>query len=623
MDGLEEAAASFFEDGLQASGGRFMPRPRQTAMARRIARAIEDGGRYIFEAGTGVGKSLAYLIPSILSGRKTIVSTATLTLQDQLFEKDIPDAAALLSRTFGWAVLKGRGNYLCLRKWRASHGSEIPEEIQAWASGTLTGDFSEMPGEPDAAALARIRSDSLDCLGSACPERSSCFLLKARAEARRADLLVVNHHLLITASQEEDILPESEILVVDEAHRLEDAAAECMGLTLSAGMMLPVIDGIAWSDAPVSSKASHLSSARELMASIEDLLGREPGTAFWSPLEHGRELEAVSSEAASLAAAMAGDEGLAGPAAACRGIAAACDGLMTLPSEGNCVFRETNGGRPRIRAVPLEPGRLIESEVFSLFPVVVATSATMSVGGSFAYTAGRLGLEELDGEGDFGSPFDYADQAVLTCPPDLPDPDDHQALAGTAWRWGEELSSVLGGRTMLLFTSNRNLQMTAGNARSSPPPGLRILVQGEGSRRLMLESFREDPRAVLLGTASFWEGVDLPGDILQALVIDRLPFPSPGHPLTAARMRAIDEDGGSSFMSLMLPSAVIRLRQGVGRLIRSSTDRGVVVILDRRLGASSYGRLILRSLPAFRPVDPAGAMDFARSIAGARDGGNP
>lgn len=621
MEGLEDAVAGFFEHGLEGvSAGRFGRRPRQTAMARTVSRCIEEGGRYILEAGTGVGKSLAYLVPSMLSGRRTIISTATLTLQDQLFLRDIPDAARMLARTVGTALLKGRGNYLCLRKWRSMPPSEIPAALGVWPHETLTGDFSELPGEPDPASLSRIRSDALDCLGPSCPERAGCFLMKARAEARRADILVVNHHLLVSASQGEDILPDSEVLVVDEAHRLEDAAAECMGLTLSAGMMLPVVDGIAWSDSALTDKAGWLSSARIVTSLIEGLVGRPSETALWIPEEHREDLEAVSSESSSLGASMAGAEGLAGPSAACRQIAAACDGLLAASADENSIFIEAEGGRPRIRAVPLDPGRLMESSVFSKFDSVIATSATLSVGGSFDYIASRLGLCERDGERDFGSPFDYNDQAVITCPPGLPHPDEHGALAGEAWRWGSELASILGGRTMLLFTSNRNLQLAAGAARESTPPGVRMLVQGEASRRAILDSFRNDPRAVLFGTASFWEGVDLPGDMLQAVVIDRLPFPSPGHPWIAARMKAMEEGGGSSFMGLMLPSAVIRLRQGVGRLIRSSGDRGVVVILDRRLSSSSYGRLIMRSLPAFRGVGPDEALAFARSIAGAECG---
>ncbi|MDM7993950.1 MAG: ATP-dependent DNA helicase [Candidatus Fermentibacter sp.] len=621
MEGLEEAVAGFFDHGLEGgSAGRFGRRPRQTAMALIVSRSIEDGGRYILEAGTGVGKSLAYLVPSMLSGRRTMISTATLTLQDQLFLRDIPDVAGLLSIPAGTALLKGRGNYLCLRKWRSMPPSEIPADLGEWPEETLSGDFSELPGEPDPAALSRVRSDSLDCLGPSCPARAGCFLMKARAEARRADILVVNHHLLVSASQGEDILPDSDVLIVDEAHRLEDAAAECMGLTLSAGMMMPVIDGIAWSDSPLTEKAGWLSSARIVTSLMEGLLGRPAETAHWIPEEHREDLEAVSSEASSLGASMAGAEGLAGPSAACRKIAATCDSLLAASIDENSIFLEAEGGRPRIRAVPLDPGRLIESEVFSRFRVVIATSATLSVGGSFDYMASRLGLGERDGECDFGSPFDYADQAVITCPPGLPHPDEHGALAGEAWRWGSDLASILGGRTMLLFTSNRNLQLAASAARGSLPPGVRMLVQGEASRRAILESFRSDPGAVIFGTSSFWEGIDLPGDMLQAVVIDRLPFPSPGHPWTASRMKAMEEDGSSSFMGLMLPSAVIRLRQGVGRLIRSSRDRGVVVILDRRLSSSSYGRLIMRSLPAFRGVAPDEALAFARSIAGADRG---
>ncbi len=598
----------------------FQPRLLQTAMAARIARAIESGGCYLFEAGTGVGKSLAYIVPAVLSGRKCIISTATKTLQDQLFLRDIPEVLRNLGSPVSSSVLKGRGNYLCARKLEAGLDLGLDDRIGRWASTTSTGDVQELDDEPDPRLWARIRSDAMDCLGQACPKRGACFLTRARAEARRAGIVIVNHHLLMSAVRGDDVLPEAGVLVADEGHRLEDAAAECLGYSLFPGMMVPVFDGIAWSSADVGVKAALLASARGMQAAIEEITGTEGGvdSEAWDPGSMEGRMEDLASQALVLAGSMSGVEDLAAPSAACRSIAESARAFIEAGERDLCTFRENGGGRPRLRAVPLDPGALLGEGLYPLFGTVVITSATLAVGGDFGFSCERLGITSPEGTCDFGSPFDYGSQALLSCPEGLPDPDDHQSIAEAAWRWGRDLASELGGRTMLLFTSFRNLTLAVEEARRAPLPGVRLLVQGESTRRWILDSFRADPCGIVMGTASFWEGVDLPGEILQALVIDRLPFPSPGHPYTLARMKRIEASGGSSFFELMLPSAVIRLRQGVGRLIRSRDDRGVVVILDRRLSRSSYGRLIVSSLPAFRYASAGEALEFASSISTAR-----
>ena len=614
MGGIRDATALLFSNGgLDAFPG-YRPRLRQTSMALAVAGAMEDSGIHLFEAGTGVGKSLAYLVPAMLSGRRVFVSTATRTLQDQLSGRDLPWLCRVLGYSPVRAVLKGRGNYLCLKKLERLLGVAEAAGIASWASATRTGDVSELPGEPDPSIWARLRSDASDCLAGRCQRRGECHFLRARAEARKAIILILNHHLLVSALSAEELLPEAEILIADEGHRLEDAAADCLGWSISPGGILPVFDCIAFSSIDPDRKAGLLQQARDLSGLIERLVAAgSEGSAPEADL-----LMLVADCASSLASATEDDEDLL-QASRCAGSAAdAARGILGADPMEYCVFLEGAGRSSRLRAVPLDLGGSLRESVYSRFDCCIMTSATLTVAGSFDYSAGRLGARDAASAIDFGSPFDFGAQAVLLVPEDLPEPDDHQGLIDIAWKWISTLAGTLGGRTLALFTSNRNLGLASDAAVSRPIPGVRVLVQGQQSRGAMLDSFRSDPSAVMLGTATFWEGVDLPRSMLQAVVIDRLPFPSPGHPLTAARLERIAREGGNPFRELTLPSAVIRLRQGVGRLLRSEEDRGVVVLLDRRVRTASYGSLILRSLPAFRPVDEREAMEFASRCAGER-----
>lgn len=612
MGFLLKATREAFECGALERIAGYGRRPRQLEMAEAVALAMETGGVHILEAGTGVGKSLAYLVPSMASGRRVVVSTATRTLQDQLFEKDIPSVRAALGSGASVALLKGRNNYVCLRKWLAGRSGARGSALDEWVSKTSSGDVSELESEPDPEVWMHLRSDMFDCLAQSCPHRSSCHFQKARAEARKADLIILNHHLLLSGVCAGELVPDAEVLVADEAHRLEDAAAECLGPSLFPQVLMPLYDGIAFSDAGPMRKGDLLERVRLIQDSLERVCAPVTDAVIWDPDEHDTLLEEICHECSALASELSNEEGMEAAASAASAAAAAAGAVRTASRGENCFFAEPAGRSSRIRVVPLDLGEAIRSAVYSRFEATILTSATLSVAGSFAFTASRLGVEEPGSAMDFGSPFDYANQAVITVPEELPEPDDHEALSETAWAWASRLACILGGRTMVLFTSNRNLALAAEAARRRPASGIRLLVQGETTRSRILAGFRDDPRGVILGTASFWEGVDLPGSILQALVIDRLPFASPGHPLVSARMRRIEERGGSSFRELALPGAVIRLRQGVGRLIRSDSDRGVLVILDRRIRTSSYGSVIARSLPAFRPVGEDEALEFAK-----------
>jgi len=607
---LDEIGRMFHEGGLE----RFLPgyavRPLQVRMALAVGSAMENGGLHMFEAGTGIGKSLAYILPAVLSGRRILISTATMTLQDQLALRDAPSVLEALGSEAGVCVLKGRNNYLCLRKWSAAASRlDLQDDFSAWASASADGDVSGFHGVLPAEAWRHLRADRLDCVGGSCPFRGECLFLKARARARKSGLLVLNHHLLVSGLVTGDILPEADVLVIDEGHRLEDAASECLGVSLGQGAVLSVFDGIAFSDAETDEKATLLESARRLESAVAALTSDAEETSAWDPSEHREGLEAVVALSAAIVDGIDGRESLLPAAQAASGIASDCRELMAMDREDHCCFVEAAGRNRVLRGVPLDVGPELRERVYAGFDTTIITSATLTVAGEFDFFRERLGAEEALTR-DFGSPFDYAGQAVLAIPESLPPQDSHDELAAAVWDWGRRLAGLLEGRTLLLFTSYRNLELTRRLAEADMPPGLRLLVQGEMSRSAILEEFRRDCRAVILGTASFWEGVDLPGEMLQAVVIDRLPFASPGHPLFKARMERIDRSGDSSFARLSLPLAAVRLRQGVGRLIRSREDVGVVMLMDRRMLTSPYRSVFLRSIPPFRRVGTGDILPF-------------
>jgi ATP-dependent DNA helicase DinG len=607
---LAEIDRIFHAEDLAAALPGYTVRPLQVRMAMAVGTALERGGLHMFEAGTGIGKSLAYIIPVLLSGRKILISTATLTLQDQLALRDAPAILGALGLHSEVCVLKGRNNYLCLRKWSSSaERLEIPDAFSIWADASVDGDVSGFQGILPPGAWRQFRSDRLDCVGASCRFRGECHFFRARARARKSDLLILNHHLLISGLMTGDILPEADVLVIDEGHRLEDAASECLGVSLGQGAVLAVFDGIAFSDVEADRKALLLERARRLEFSVASLTSGVVETSLWDPVEHREDLETVLAETAGLLSGIEGSEDLLPAAQAAAGIASDCRELMAMGGEDYCCFAETGGRHPILRGVPLDVGPDLRDRVYSSFDTTIITSATLTVAGEFDFFKDRLGASEAITK-DFGSPFDYGEQAVMAIPDDLPPQDSHEELAASVWEWGRRLAVALNGRILLLFTSYRNLDLTRRLALEGMPPGIRLLVQGEMSRNSILEEFRRDSRAIILGTSSFWEGVDLPGDMLQAVVIDRLPFASPGHPLMKARMDLIDRSGGSSFARFSLPLAAVRLRQGVGRLIRSHDDFGVVMIMDRRIASSRYRSVFLTSIPPFRRVGTDAVLPF-------------
>jgi len=595
---------------LNSSIPEYSVRPLQIKFARAVASAMDTGGVHLFEAGTGIGKSLAYIVPAVLSGRKIFISTATITLQDQLAEKDAPAVLSALHSAAEVSVLKGRNNYLCLRKWKSGNASVTKDEdLFRWAETTEDGDISSCPEKLPSAVWRHFRSDHLDCTGSSCSFRGACYFFRARNQARKSDILILNHHLLVSGLMADEVLPGADVLVIDEGHRLEDAASECLGLSLTESMLLPIFDGIAFSEAGTEEKAVLLEKSRRLSAAIAELTTGIKETSVWDPAAHPEELEDVKIAAEELHTDTAKIEELLPVSKTASAVAFTAGKFLELKTDEYCCFVETDRKQPVLKAVPLDIGPDLIDTVYSRFDTTILTSATLTVADEFDFFRSRLGAWDALSK-SFGSPFDYSSQAVLSIPDNLPPHDSHEDLAIAAWRWGKILSEILDGRTLMLFTSYRNLKLVKAMAAEELQPDIRLYAQGDMSRNSILRDFRKSSRAIILGTSSFWEGVDLPGNMLQAVIIDRLPFASPGHPLIRARMDAIEKHGGSSFGEYSLPLAAVHLRQGVGRLIRSLDDTGVVMIMDRRILTKNYGSVFLRSIPPFRFVSENQVLDF-------------
>ncbi len=606
---LSERVIALFRDGSAASViPNYSIRNEQVDMASSVADLVDFEGISVLEAGTGVGKSLAYLVPAVLSGQVCVISTATLTLQDQLISKDIPMVGKILGERIDAAVLKGRSNYLCMRKWLEWGGAVAPE-LANWVEAG-NGDLSLSEIKLRADTRRKIAGDGLDCLGNKCSEMHHCHYYRARDRARKARILVVNHHLLLCGLDSGDLIPDAWFLVVDEAHSLDNAASSSLGYSLSEPLLNSVFDSIILSSRTPEGKTILLDRTRLIATQINDLAvfaGKDGEVELNDILPS---LQNIADDASSFRKEIISEEDLAGASQALQNLERSILSLTQVNAANWCCYVEKNRKHSVLRCVPVHPGSLLRETLYGSFPSVLLTSATLAAGNSFTYSDSRLGVPAEAERKIFPSPFDYGKQSVLVLPSDLPGQNDHKLIADYAWRTARETASILGGRTMILFTSYRNMELCVEAAERDPLEGIPLMVQGKMNRSSILERFRENPRAVILGTASFWEGVDLPGELLQSLIIDRIPFPSPGHPLTRARMNALEEEGLSSFSRLMLPEAAIRLKQGSGRLIRSGSDTGAVFILDRRMGTSGYGKVLLASMPPFRRETLEGAMNF-------------
>ncbi len=661
LDAGFRAAASVME--------RFEERPEQRRMAEAVRESFVRGGHYLIEAGTGVGKSLAYLLPAAIdavrNGRRVVVSTNTIALQEQLLAKDIPalrrimvDAGIIREEgELRASLLKGRANYLCIQRWIANYASGLGDPDFArlgsamllWLPETETGDRSELNLAPDEwVSWQRFSAQDADCLSkqNRYVREGHCFLLRARKSAESAHILVVNHALLLAdLAAGGSAIPEFDHLVIDEAHNVEDVATNQFGASLSLRRTVEALDGIHRRGGREQREGGVVSLLRALppeafgllAKALEDSVARcfEHAAPYFAALgkltaageddrqlltpaiRHGDRWEAVeaawdaflralrdleargatAAKAVSEAAVESADVLAAEFEAAIRKVQdlhLLAEQLMGSPGDDTIAWTSRDrDGSGTLNSAPLDVGPRLWEELFSRTETVIATSATLSANGDMSFAARRLGLQEPEML-QLGSPFNYREATLLAAVEDVPDPSAREYLEAVA-RAVIELTDASGGRALALFTSNAALRRVADLVRSElDARGILALAQGvDGSPRQLTEQLRSNPRTLVLGTASFWEGIDIRGDALSMLIIARLPFGVPSDPVFKAR----SEQYPSPFNDYALPSAILRFRQGFGRLIRDKTDRGVVAVLDRRLWEKQYGKAFLNSLP--------------------------
>ncbi len=599
-------------------------RPAQRKLALAVAEVLDAGGLLLAEAGTGTGKTLAYLLPAVDLGRRVVVSTGTKNLQEQLVQKDIPILAKALGRDLDVAVMKGRANYLCLLRFSSftKAGSfrrleEIPvyRAVEAWAPLTQTGDRAEVADMPDTVDFWReVSAASESCIGQSCPLFDSCFVTRMRQRALEADLVVVNHHLLCADLAVKDgsyghVIPAYDTLVVDEAHLIEDVATQYFGVQVSSHRVEELAR-----DVERELKAAKL-DAPEVRAEVEGVRLRGDrlfgllhkghtgrlGPGWMSPRVEGESLgllQRLEGLRTALLAVPDREEPLAGLAGRALSLAGEIAFLTRAEADDHVYFVETRGRGVYLRAMPIDVSERLRALLFDEVRAAVLTSATLAVDGGFTYVKDRLGVRPTD-ELLLASPFRYEEQAVLYVPRAMPEPQS-TAFVDRAAEEIVGLLEVSRGRAFVLFTSYANMNAVA--ERIAGRVEYPLFVQGEAPKAQLLDTFRETPHAVLLATASFWQGVDVAGEQLSCVIVDKLPFASPGDPVVAARIERLRSNGQNAFGEYQVPVAVLMLKQGLGRLIRSATDRGILAVLDSRLLSKPYGRRFLESLPPARLV---------------------
>ncbi|MEP6546125.1 MAG: ATP-dependent DNA helicase [Gammaproteobacteria bacterium] len=621
--------------GLQGPLARALPgyayRPEQAAMAKAVGLALARLEPLIVEAGTGTGKTFAYLVPALLSGRSVIISTGTRTLQDQLFRRDVPLLARALGLPAKIALLKGRANYLCRHRLELAtqQGSLLGGErslarvvarVSRWAGATKTGDLSELTDLPEQSALwPSITSTRENCLGQECPQFARCHVFEARRNAQAADIVVVNHHLLLAdlALKDEgfgDLLPGAEAVILDEAHQVPDIAAQFFGETWSVRQLQLLMRDIGAELIAAGVRAPSINAAiaalESLLEELRSTLQLAAGRHEWAQLPEAfldvlPELETAISDIATQLEGLGAGAGVSNCARRAASLANSLASLRELSDDTGLRWVDANPNGLLLQYTPFEVAERLREYVESRPCAWVFTSATLAINEDFSHFAARVGLPEARTL-QIDSPFDYPAQARIYLPPQMPEPQS-PAFAARFIEACAPLLEASGGRAFLLYTSYRALAegVRALQARF-PRPQFPVLVQGEAPREALLNRFRELGNAVLLATGSFWEGVDVKGEALSIVAIDKLPFASPDDPLLKARLEGIRRRGGNPFFEYQLPQAVLALKQGVGRLIRDFDDFGVIVIGDPRLKTKAYGRVFLDALPA-SPVTTDGA----------------
>jgi ATP-dependent DNA helicase DinG len=632
----------FGRDGLIArSHPEYEYRPGQIQMAEAVLRAFHEKRHLIVEAGTGTGKTLAYLVPAIAAavarGQRVIISTGTKNLQEQLMEKDIPFLQRVLPRKFTAAYMKGRSNYACLQRIKRAEDSPVLEgleeldyfdQVKRWARDSQTGDRAELTELPENLPFWRhIDARSETCLGQKCPEYDACFITRMRQRASEADIVIVNHHLFfadlsLRGGEYGQVLPDYSAVIFDEAHQIEDVAAEYFGAQVSSYQIEDLVRDLQL--LPVTSVEANreltrtagrvIRFAENFWMGFREGRGEEGGRFPILPGTFARKNRAGDVEATALGDAYLGLDG------ALERMETTLDALRDAPPEVENLVRrirqlrfdlqfivagddrhfvywlERRGRGAFLRASPIDVSGLLQDKLFERVETAVLTSATLASAGSFSFIRERLGMAETE-ELVAPSGYDFENQVVLYLPRRLSDPRSPQWIDEAAAEVVKILRAT-SGRAFVLSTSFAG--MNALYERVSREVDFPCFLQGSAAKAGLLEKFRQTPNAVLFATSSFWQGVDVRGEQLSCVIIDKLPFAVPSDPVVAARQRFIDEQGGTSFYEYSVPQAIISLKQGLGRLIRSATDRGVLAVLDPRLRTKAYGRLFLESLPPCR-----------------------
>jgi len=616
---------SIFENhgALAAVLDGYQQRNSQTEMAVAIADAINYQENLIAEAGTGTGKTFAYLVPAILSGQKTIISTGTKNLQDQLFKKDLPLIRKAVTVPFVAALLKGRSNYLCRYRlnnaWESTFGfgkkeAAALQKIKSWGNRTKTGDIGEMSEVSESSPIWYLATSTADnCLGQDCPDFKDCFLMKARKQAQEADLLVVNHHLLCADWSIRDggfgeLLPKAKTIIVDEAHQLAETASNFLGMHIGGKQLIDLANDALMEYFKDATDLPDLRTACEaLELAVKDarlVFGVELKRGEWQEITGNSKIQdgltvvqdklTALRKQLMLASVKSKELDLCYQRA--NNLSAQLDELMNDDSARWIRWYETHRKTFTLSRSPLEVAKEFQAFMQQHPAAWIFTSATLSVAERFDHFANNLGLGNINSR-HWPSPFDFNKQSLFYHPKGLPKPDDPQFIPAIV-EFVIPVIEASRGRTFFLFTSHRALKQAADllEHRINYP----LLIQGTKLKNRLLERFKQLGNAVLLGTASFWEGVDVRGEALSCVIIDKLPFASPSDPLLKARLNAISQAGGNPFFEQQIPAAVIALRQGIGRLIRDETDRGILMVCDPRLLKRSYGQLFLDSVPPMR-----------------------
>ncbi len=649
----DEVAQAFSSIGtLSQADPQYRQRDQQADLADAVAEALDHRSVLVAEAGTGVGKTYAYLVPLLLSGLRAMVSTATKGLQDQLYLRDLPRLVAAFGLPLRTALLKGRSSYLCTHRLNlARQSAMLPDRhsvrqlarVEEWATTTVRGDLAELPSlDEHSPVIPLVTSTRENCLGSDCTSLRDCHLMTARREALQADVVVVNHHLFFADLMVRDtgmaeLLPTVDAVVFDEAHQLNEAGVQFLGRQLGSGQLMDLsrdvlATGLAqarglqdWQE--LAGKLEH--SARTLrLASVPSQRaaagGGIGGRLRWETLASDPQfLSALNSVLDACGAVSAGLKAVAGASADLDKLDERCMQLQDLARgfsrptpPGEVRWVDIGLNQARLAQAPLDIRDAMREQVEQVRRAWIFTSATLGDDDALTWFTRGIGVEDARTL-RVGSPFNYPDHARLLVPSHFPRPSEPGHGEAVA-RLAADCAEALGGRTFVLTTTLRALQTIGARLRDrlgNLTPPIEVLVQGEASKRALLAQFMSRPRAVLVGSHSFWEGIDVPGTALQCVLIDKLPFPPPNDPLAEARARVIESEGGSAFDDYFVPEAAIALKQGAGRLIRSETDQGLLVICDPRLLVMPYGQRLLGALPPMGLLDrPEAAMAWLRRL---------